>query len=71
VSFASSWFIRIGGALVAFTTMVLLVLSIAAFILHYKGPFVAVALWSYLAGSVGMILLCLGAIQVLMRRRIH
>jgi hypothetical protein len=69
VSFASSWFIRIGGMLVVVTSTLLLILSIAAFVLHYKGPLVAVALWSDMAGSIGMMLLCLGAIHVLMRRR--
>jgi hypothetical protein len=69
VSFRKSWLIRIGAALVCVTTSLLVLLSIAAFLLHFTGPFALVALWSYLAGSMGMILLCLGAIHVLMRRR--
>ncbi len=69
VTFEKSWLIRIGAALVLVTTTLLFLLSIAAFGLHFQGPFAAVALWSYLAGSLGMVLLCLGAIHVLMRRR--
>ncbi|MBV8478523.1 MAG: hypothetical protein JOZ36_17835 [Acidobacteria bacterium] len=51
------------------TTTLLFLLSMAAFVFEVAGPFAALALWSYLAGSMGMILLCLGAIHVLMRRR--
>jgi hypothetical protein len=69
VTFEKSWLIRIGAVLVLVTTVLLVLLSIAAFLLHFSGPFAAVALYSYMAGSLGMILLCLGAIHVLMRRR--
>jgi len=69
VTFQKSWLIRIGASLVVFTTTLLLLLSILAFGLHFHGPFAAVALYSYLAGSMGMILLCVGAVLVLMRRR--
>ena len=68
-TFERSWLIRVGAVLVLVTTALLVLLSIAAFVLHFTGPFAAVALYSYLAGSAGMILLCLGAIRVLMRRR--
>ncbi|HVO60209.1 MAG TPA: hypothetical protein VMT53_04705 [Terriglobales bacterium] len=69
VTFQKSWFIRIGAVLVVFTTSLLVLLSILAFGLHFQGPFAVVALYSYLAGSLGMILLCVGSIVVLMRRR--
>lgn len=69
VTFEKSWLIRIGAALVLVTTVLLILLSIAAFLLHFTGPFAALALCSYLVGSIGMILLCLGSIRVLMRRR--
>ncbi len=69
ITFEGCWLIRIGAALVIATTTLLLALSVAAFGLHFQGPYAAVALWCYLAGSLGMILLCLGAIHVLMRRR--
>ncbi len=69
VTFEKSWLIRIGASLVCVTTVLLVVLSIAAFTLRRTGPFAAVALYSYLAGSMGMVLLCLGAIHVLIRRR--
>lgn len=67
--FGSSWLIRIGGSLVVATMILLIVLSIAAFVFHAQGPLAAIALGSYLAGCIGMILVCIGAIQVLMRRR--
>jgi hypothetical protein len=69
VTFQKSWLIRIGAVLVLFTTSLLVLLSILAFGFHFHGPFAAVALYSYLAGSLGMILLCVGAVLVLMRRR--
>ncbi len=69
MAFGNSWLIRIGGALVVVTTILLLFLSVGEFAFHLRGPVAAIALWSYLAGSMGMILLCLGAIHVLMRRR--
>ncbi len=69
VTFQKSWLIRIGAALVLFTSSLLILLSILAFGLHFQGPFAAVALYSYLAGSLGMILLCVGSVLVLMRRR--
>jgi len=69
VTFEKSWLIRIGAALVLLTTVLLVLLSILAFVLHFRGPFAAVAIYSYLAGSMGMLLICLGAIHVLLRRR--
>jgi len=69
VTFEKSWLIRIGAALVIVTTILLVLLSILAFVLHFRGPFAVLAVYSYLAGSIGMILLCLGAIHVLLRRR--
>jgi hypothetical protein len=69
VTFQDSWLIRIGAGLVVFTASLLILVSILAFGLHLQGPFAAVALYSYLAGSLGMILLCVGAVLVLMRRR--
>lgn len=67
--FSNSWLIRIGGSLVVSTTILLILLSFGEFAFHLRGPLAAIALCSYLAGSMGMIMLCLGAIQVLMRRR--
>ena len=69
VTFQKSWLIRIGAGLVLVTASLLILLSILAFGLHFQGPFTAVALYSYFAGSLGMILLCVGAVLVLMRRR--
>jgi uncharacterized membrane protein len=69
VTFQKSWLIRIGAILVLFTTSLLVLISILAFGLHFKGPFAALALYSYLIGSCGMVLLCVGAVLVLMRRR--
>jgi hypothetical protein len=69
VTFEKSWLIRIGAALVLLTTVLLVLLSILAFVLHFRGPFAALAIYSYLAGSMGMLLVCLGAIHVLLRRR--
>jgi hypothetical protein len=69
VTFQKSWLVRIGAGLVIFTASLLILLSLLAFGLHFQGPFAAVALYSYLAGSLGMILLCVGAVLVLMRRR--
>jgi hypothetical protein len=69
ITFQKSWLIRIGAGLVLFTASLLVLLSILAFGLHFQGPFAAVALYSYLAGSLGMILLCVGAVLVLLRRR--
>ena len=69
VTFQKSWLIRLGAGLVLFTASLLILLSILAFGLHFQGPFAALALYSYLAGSLGMLLLCVGAVLVLMRRR--
>ena len=69
VTFQKSWLIRVGAGLVLSTASLLVLLSILAFGSHFHGPFAAIALYSYLAGSLGMILLCIGAVLVLMRRR--
>ena len=69
VTFQKSWLIRIGVGVVVFTASLLVLLSILAFGLHFQGPFAAMAIYSYLAGSIGMILLCVGTVLVLMHRR--
>ena len=69
VTFQKCWLIRIGAGLVLSTASLLVLLSILAFGSHFPGAFAAIALYSYLAGSFGMILLCIGAVLVLMRRR--
>ena len=67
--FSDSWLIRIGSVLVFCTTALIIFLSVGAFIIRMHGPLEAIAVLAFFWGSVGMLLICVGAIFVLMQRR--
>ncbi len=67
--FSHSWLIRIGSLLVFCTTALVIALSVAAFLMGMQGPMEAIVVFAFFWGSVGMLLICVGAISVLMRRR--
>ena len=67
--FSDSWLIRIGSVLVFCTTILVILVSVAAFALHMHGPLEAIAVLAFFWGSGGMLLICIGAIFVLMQRR--
>jgi hypothetical protein len=69
MQFSESWLIRIGGGLVMCTTALVIVLSVSALAVHMHGRLEAIAVLAFFWGSVGMLLICVGAIFVLMDRR--
>lgn len=69
MQFWESWLIRIGSVLVFCTTALIVVLSLAAFAFRLHGPLEAIVVFAFFWGSVGMLLICVGAIFVLMQRR--
>jgi hypothetical protein len=52
-----------------FTTALVIFLSVAAFAMRMHGPMEAIIVLAFFWGSVGMLLICVGAIFVLMHRR--
>ena len=69
MQFSESWLIRIGSMIVFFTTALVIFLSVAAFAMRMHGPMEAIVVLAFFWGSVGMLLICVGAIFVLMQRR--
>ena len=69
MQFSDSWLIRIGSVIVFCTTALVIFLSIAAFAMRMHGPMEAIVILAFFWGSVGMLLICVGAIFVLMQRR--
>lgn len=69
MEFSKSWFIRIGSVLVFCTAALVFLLSLAGFATHLHGPLESIAILAFFWGSVGMLLICVGAIFVLMQRR--
>ncbi len=67
--FSDSWLIRIGSMLVCCTTALVIFLSVVAFAAGLHGPMEAIVVLAFFWGSVGMLLICVGAIFVLMQRR--
>lgn len=67
--FSESWLIRIGSVLVFCTTALVIFLCVAAFLMRMQGPMEAIVVLAFFWGSVGMLLICVGAIFVLMQRR--
>ncbi len=67
--FSHSWLIRIGSVLVFCTTALVLFLSVAALAMPMRGPMEAIVVLAFFWGSIGMLLICVGAIFVLMQRR--
>lgn len=55
--------------LVFCTTALVIFLSVAAFGMRMHGPLEAIAVLAFFWGSVGMLLICVGAIFVLVQRR--
>jgi|SRR5581483_7875925 len=69
MQFSESWLIRIGSGLVMCTTALVIVLSVSALAVHMHGRLEPIAVLAFFWGSVGMLLICVGAIFVLMDRR--
>jgi len=69
MQFSDSWLIRIGSVIVFCTTALVIFVSIAAFAIRMHGPMEAIVILAFFWGSVGMLLICVGAIFVLMQRR--